>query len=188
MSDESIPAFVMPKRKNRKRASPIRRQVGNTEKQPAEKENGSPRRRRNPISWPQRALRFSPKLPKGRALLVPSLSPLARPLGAAFEYVVRAQLQRINPMAVTGRWLAEEALDFGKARLIEHGYLSAESDDFIEGMSGPMRYYLPAKEPQKVLTELYKFLAQAKELHSRFIDDGVPVSYTHLTLPTNREV
>lgn len=174
MSEASIPVFVMPKRKNRKRVSTVGSRIGKFEKQIAAELEKPRRRRKNPISWPLRGLRFTPQLPKGRPRLVQSLSSLARPLGAAFEYVVRAQLQRINPNAVTGLWVAEEALDLAQESLNNAGHLKAESEDFIEGWSGrPQRVSRYVKEPHKLLADLRAALDQTRILDSRYIDDGV---------------
>ena len=131
-------------------------------------------KRKNSISWPLRALRFSPQLPKGRPLLVPSLSTLKRPLGMAFEYLVRAQLQRINPLAVTGQWLAEEAIYAATQQLSESGYLYAEADYFIQGMSGRFeRVTKQAKDPHKLISHLYGFVEKAKVLETQFIKNGL---------------
>ncbi len=133
-----------------------------------------PRRKKATISWPLRALRFAPVLPKGRTLLVPSFSSVSRPLGAAFEYVVRGQLQRINPRAIPDHWLAEEALDAVSRHLRECGYLDIESEYTVEGMSGkPERFSVPAKAPEKLLAQLRKMLHRTKALHAQFIADGV---------------
>ena len=140
----------------------------------AEKIWVSPRRRKNPISWPLRALRFSPQLSKERQLLVPSLSTLKRPLGMAFEYLVRAQLQRINPNAQTGQWLAEEAIEVAKNNLKQLGYIYAEVDYFYEGLSGrPERATSRSKNPRKLLAQLDRLVDLTKTLEFNFVKSGL---------------
>lgn len=90
----------------------------------------------------------------------------------AFEYLVRAQLERMNPKATTGLWLAEEAFDFAKKRLSEGHSLSVEMDCLITGMGRPTRPSLPAENPHQVLAELYDLLNQTKNLHARFVTTG----------------
>lgn len=140
----------------------------------AEKNRASPPRRKNPISWPLRALRFSPQRPKNRVLLAPSLSMYGIALGVAFELLVRAQLQRINPDAIVGRWLVEEALEFAQKKLDESGYLQEESDWVVESLSGKMtRLRRYSKDPKNAIARLYELLDITKTLQIRFIADGV---------------
>ena len=99
--------------------------------------------------------RFSAK----KDLLAPPLTKRYSLVGTAFDYLLRFYVQRLNPQAVTGRWVAELSVSHPLSPLLTNVVLDADTGRIS---------FTETDQTRKVR----QIIEQAKKVHSNYLSSG----------------
>ncbi len=132
------------------------------------------RRPRSLIPWPLRSLRFRPQLPTARKLLAPPLSDAPQLVGAAFEHLMRLELERRNPMAEPGRCLAAHAVDLAERAARGGGTVLVGTALVPSNLgSGLATMYSKSSNPEQAVQQLRAALQNAENRGREYIQNGI---------------
>ncbi len=132
------------------------------------------RRRRRSIPWPLRSLRFRPQLPNARKLLAPPIGDAHQLVGAAFEHLMRLELQRLNPMAEPGNCVAAHAVDLAEREARAGGSVLVGIDLVPSNFgSGLTTVYSRSTNPDQAVKQLRVALQNAKNHDREYIQNGI---------------
>ncbi len=101
-----------------------------------------------------------PVFPHKRDILAPPLSKRFPLTGSAFDYLMRFYLKRLNPDAITKRWIAELSITHPLSRLLQ--------DAVIDARTGKVISFTETDLTKKVQRLVY----QAREDYSIYVSTG----------------
>jgi hypothetical protein len=132
------------------------------------------RKARRPIPWPLRSLRFRPELGPDRRLLAPPLSDAHQLVGAAFEHLLRLEMQRLNPMAEPGQCLAAYAVDAAEYAARNAGKVMLGTA-LVQAPSrrGLATVYSQSKRPHEDVRQIQEALQFAQRQGQEYLQKGL---------------
>lgn len=112
-----------------------------------------------------------PSLDITRELAAPPLTKNYSMVGTAFDYLLRFYIERLNPKAVTGKWVAEEAL-FGDEGLDDVLFYPRKFKDLVAKANVDYNKYLLNGVMCSSLLRSVLCLAQLEVFYRRDVDDS----------------
>ncbi len=112
-----------------------------------------------------------PSLDVTRELAAPPLTENYSMVGTAFDYLLRFYIERLNPKAVTRKWVAEEAL-FGDEGLDDILFYPRKFKDLVAKANADYNKYLLKGVMSSSLLRSVLCLAQLEVFYRRDVDDS----------------